>query len=214
MAFFGGLRHTELMELEIQKMEVNSDGIWVTQSRCKQRSDKKETRFLIPRSDGVVNYAAVVENYLHAVRGTLGVFTGRMFFKGTACAFFSQLMGKNTISKVPTEVAKLLAIEDPENYTFHSMRRSSATAAANSGASVQQLMDFYGWSNTNMPQEYVSSSKFNLKSMANKLQGESTSTSTSVNSNSNVTLNTDTQEKLVRKEIVKSDKSIVINFHF
>ena len=75
------------------------------------------------------------------------------------------------MSKVPREVAVLLEKEDPTTYTFHSLRRSSATAAADGGASVQQLMDFYGWQNTNMSQEYVSSSKVGVKSMAERIQG-------------------------------------------
>ena len=82
-------------------------------------------------------------------------------------------MGKNLLSKVPCEMATVLGLDNPVSFTFHSLRRSSATAAADSGASVQQLMDFYGWSNPSMPQEYVSSSKASVKSMADKLQGPS-----------------------------------------
>ena len=39
------------------------------------------------------------------------------------------------------------------------------------GASVlvQQLMDFYGWANPNMPQENLLLSKFAIKSMAERL---------------------------------------------
>ena len=32
-------------------------------------------------------------------------------------------------------------------------------------------MDFYGWSNSNMPQEYVSSSKASVRGMADRLLG-------------------------------------------
>ena len=98
-------------------------------------------------------------------------------------------MGKNTISLIPRQVAALLGKENPEKYTFHSLRRSSATAAADNGASVAQLMDFYGWKNSCMPQEYVSSSKASVKSMAVRLQApgsDSSEESSSVsNDNSN-----------------------------
>ena len=79
-------------------------------------------------------------------------------------------LGKNKVSDVPREMAQILKLKDPQSYTFHSLRRSSATCAADSGASVQQLMDFYGWKNTNMPQEYISSSKVAVKGMAERLQ--------------------------------------------
>ena len=145
------------------------DGVTVTHSRAKQRTDKKETRFLVP-SSGNVNYASYVVEYLNIIKSELGVFTGRLFYTGTPTKFVNSFIGKNTVSNVPKEVANLLNKQNCELYTFHSLRRSSATAAADAGASVQQLMDFYGWQNSNMPQEYVSSSKFSVKNMAERLQ--------------------------------------------
>jgi len=71
-------------------------------------------------------------------------------------------------------MAKFIGKDNPADFTFHSLRRSSATAAADSGATVAQLMDFYGWKSVSLPQEYVSSSKVSVKSMATKLQGTST----------------------------------------
>ena len=76
------------------------------------------------------------------IKSELGAFTGRLFYTGTPAKFVNTFIGKNTISSVPKEVASLLNKENPSSYTFHSLRRSSATAAADAGASVQQLMDF------------------------------------------------------------------------
>ena len=61
-------------------------------------------------------------------------------------------MGKNSIAGVPKEMASFLEKDNSDAFTFHSLRRSSATAAADSGATAQQLTDFYGWKNPNMPQ--------------------------------------------------------------
>ena len=96
-----------------------------------------------------------------------------MFWTGTETCFVNTPMGKNTISKVPKGMATILKKSNPADYTFHTMRRTSATAAAESGATVAQMMDYYGWKNPSMPQEYVSSSKKDLQSMAIKLQGTS-----------------------------------------
>lgn len=170
VAYFGGLRHTELMDLQMEKLNVQENGIIINHCRAKQRSDKTETRFLIPKK-GKVNYSDVVEHYLTQIKNDFNIFTGRMFFKGTQASFSSQYMGKNTISKVPCEMASLLQLDSPALYTFHSLRRSSATAAADDGASVQQMMDFFGWSNPKMPQEYVSTSKASITGMANRLVG-------------------------------------------
>ena len=94
LAFFGGLRHVELINLEIEKMMKKNDVMLVTQCRSKQLSDKQETKFLVP-SDGPVNFAAVIEDYLNVIKSILGHFTGRVFFKGTSAAYaVQQLWGK------------------------------------------------------------------------------------------------------------------------
>ena len=69
-----------------------------------QRSDMKETRFLIPRNDGEgLNYAKLIENYLELVKLDLGITTSRMWFTGRNNNLVSSFMGKNTISKVIKE---------------------------------------------------------------------------------------------------------------
>ena len=52
--------------------------------------------------------------------------------------------------------------------------RTSATAAEDDLATVQQLMELYGLQNQNMRQEYVSTSKAAVSSIAQKLQEEQT----------------------------------------
>ena len=168
IAFFGGLRHTELMEVMVEKIESKPEGLFITHERAKQRSDKRQSKFLVPRT-GSLDYASVVEEYIAAIKSSFGVYTGRLFYTGTPNKFVCSFMGKNMVSKVPNEMATLLKKEDPNDFTFHSLRRSSATAAADAGATVQQMMEFYGWQNTNMPQEYVSTSKAAVKTMAEKL---------------------------------------------
>ena len=78
-------------------------------------------------------------------------------------------------------MAKFLEKENIKGYTFHSCRRSSATAAADSGASPQQMIDFYGWKNCQMPQEYISTSKVAVKNMAHHLMPKSTEEAASAN---------------------------------
>ena len=62
----------------------------------------------------------------------------------------SQFMGRNMVGKVPHEIAALLNLPGPVKYTFHSFRRTSATRVADAGASMEQLVDFFGWKNGTM----------------------------------------------------------------
>ena len=74
------------------------------------------------------------------------------------------------VSTVPKEMAEYLKKENVSEYTFHSLRRSSATFAADKGATAQQMTDFYGWKSVNMAQEYISTSKNAVNNMATLLK--------------------------------------------
>ena len=65
-----------------------------------QRSDMKESRFLIPSQETGINYSKIVTEYLNLIKIDLGKTTGRMWFTGRNQAFVSSPMGKNSISKV------------------------------------------------------------------------------------------------------------------
>ena len=81
----------------------------------------------------------------------------------------TQHMGKNSVFKVPNEIAALLKLPDPSEYTFHSFKRTSATREAVAEATTMQLVDFFGWKNASMSQEYISSSRPAILGMANRL---------------------------------------------
>jgi hypothetical protein len=80
-------------------------------------------------------------------------------------------MGKNKVSDVPHEIAKFLSVPECDKYTFHSFRRTAATSTADAGSSTEQLIDFFGWKNGSMCQEYISSSKPAIVGMASRLGG-------------------------------------------
>jgi integrase len=171
LAFFGGLRHCESMDLKLERFSACPDGVYVTHARAKQRSDKTESKFLIPRAKthGETDFASIIELYLHAIKEDLGKFSGRVFWTGRQLNFVDVPVGRNIIGKVPHEMATYLKKPNVAEFTFHSFRRSSATAAADSGATPQQMIDFYGWSNVSMPQEYITTSKAAVKNMAANL---------------------------------------------
>ena len=158
------------MDLELQKVRSDEKGAYITHSRAKQRTDKKSTVFLVPRTKGQVNFAAVLEQYVDTIKTDLGKFTGRFFWTGKQLSFVNTPLGKNMVSTVPKEMAEYLKKENVSEYTFHSLRRSSATFAADKGATAQQMTDFYGWKSVNMAQEYISTSKNAVNNMATLLK--------------------------------------------
>ena len=101
--------------------------------------------FILPRaSSGGLCNAGVLEYYLANLREDLGKMTGHVLWTGKHDTFVNCPLGKNMVSKVSHEMAKYLGKVEPASFTFHSFRRSSATNAADEGASVQLLHDFFG----------------------------------------------------------------------
>lgn len=186
-AYFGGLRMVECMDLALEKIIRGPEGFTITHTRAKQRSDKMSTKFLVPQEGG---YADLLASYLDLVKNQLYQYSGRVWYTGRKTDNLTcQTMGKNSVSKVPHEIAALLKLADPSKYTFHSFRRTSATRAADAGATSEQLVDFYGWKNSSMCQEYISSSRPAILGMANRL---SSTVQPSINdSNEEVTVNGD-----------------------
>jgi integrase len=168
LAFFGGLRLQECCDLKLEQIIRSSVGYTITHKRAKQRSDKKSTKFVVPQEGG---YADRLGIYMKKLNEQLFKFQGQVWFTGTPHSLKSQNMGKNTVGKVPHEVAKFLNLPEWDKYTFHSFRRTSATSAADAGASTEQLVDFFGWKNGSMCQEYISSSKPAILGMASRLGG-------------------------------------------
>ena len=171
VAFFGGLRLQECRDLVLEKVQRGPEGYFVTHSRVKQRrSDKMESKFLVPDAGG---YAAQFSLYLFKVNNQLKKFQGRVWYTGTKSEMLkSQPMGRNMVANSPHEIAVRLSLPDPSLYTFHSFRRTSATSAADGGSSTAQMTDFFGWKSPNMCQEYVSSSKPAVTSMAKTLAAD------------------------------------------
>ena len=83
VAFFGGLRLSECMDLLLEKMVRNQDGYKITHNWVKQRSDQRESAFLVPAKDG---FADRLSEYLDKVNTHLKKFTGRVWWTGTKVA--------------------------------------------------------------------------------------------------------------------------------
>jgi integrase len=167
VAFFGGLRHQECLDLVVEKMVRDKDGYKIRHYRVKQRTGATESVFLVPEEGG---FAASLANYLGTIHEQLHIFTGRAWWTGGVGHTFKKVpMGKNMVAKVPHELAKRFNLANPEEYSFHSYRRTSATAAANGGMTTNQMQTFFGWKNGSMAQEYISTSRPSIVAMANTL---------------------------------------------
>ena len=76
-------------------------------------------------------------------------------------------MGINTLYSVGKDIAEFLGLDEPDKYTGHTFRRTSATELSNAGATVMDLKEKFHWNGDKMPLEYVSNSDVNMNKIAN-----------------------------------------------
>ena len=69
----------------------------------------------------------------------------------------TQLVGNNTLGKIPSIIANYLKFPDAKLYTGHCMRRTSATLLADSGANLTTVKCLGGWKSGNVAERYTES---------------------------------------------------------
>ncbi|XP_063920331.1 uncharacterized protein LOC135135240 [Zophobas morio] len=84
----------------------------------------------------------------------------------------TQVVGINTIGKIPSLIAEYLDLKNPAEYTGHAFRRSSATFLADARADILQLKRHGGWRSTSTAETYVEDSIQNKVKTANQILGE------------------------------------------
>ncbi|XP_031335009.1 uncharacterized protein LOC116164903 [Photinus pyralis] len=80
-----------------------------------------------------------------------------------------QVIGMNKFGGMPKDVATYLQLPDPEKYTGHCFRRTSATMLVDSGADVTMLKRHGGWKSTEVAESYIDDSENNRIAIANKI---------------------------------------------
>ncbi|KAM9980821.1 hypothetical protein ACTFIY_003127 [Dictyostelium cf. discoideum] len=134
-----------------------------------------------PADWGELSLKNIILNYISEISHTIKV--DKLFVQWCARSnkYKNQAMGVHTISDVPQDLAKHLNLPDPESYTSHSLRVSSATALAESGGTILQLKSHGGWSSDKAAEGYIRVSKKAKTDVASKLiQGEDASTQLSL----------------------------------
>ena len=99
--------------------------------------------------------------------------------KQSRTVFSKQPMGHNYLASIGKDIAKRLNLPNPDSYTGHCFRRTSATLAADAGADVEQIKRLGKWSSSSVASRYVANSVAGAEAIAETLTP--TSISKSVN---------------------------------
>jgi hypothetical protein len=126
------------------------------------------------------------------------------------------VVGINTFGSCPLQIARYLELDDPEKYTGHAFRRTSATIMANSGMTIDQIQRQVGWKSAAVATGYVEESISNKKNVSNIIGSAIGGSGTSLTSEKNVSsinLNSISSALKNRGINISNNPNCVINIH-
>lgn len=91
----------------------------------------------------------------------------------------AQRIGINKFTTMGRQIATFLKLPNPEKYSSHSFRRSSATLLVDAGGNITMLKRHGGWRSTAVAEGYIDASMKNKMDTATKIQNAVYSNSSS-----------------------------------
>lgn len=154
MGVAGACRCDELIKMCVSDIEDKGDVIIV---KIPDSKTSKQRLFVITNETmGGVNVLETYREYV-ALRPEKTCHS-RFFvnyFKGRCT---TQVVGKNTMAKIPCKIAEYLGLEDAKTYTGHSFRRTSASLLVDAGGDILSLKRHGGWRSTTVAEGYLEES--------------------------------------------------------
>ncbi|CAN0084070.1 unnamed protein product, partial [Heterosigma akashiwo] len=83
--------------------------------------------------------------------------------------FINAPIGKNTVARIPSEIADFLGLPDPELFTGHAFRHTFANILANSGCSKVQLQYAGRWKSAAACEGYLANSDLSRTNVASAI---------------------------------------------
>jgi integrase len=153
LGVFGACRRDDLLNLNVE--DVKDCGSFMTVF-VKEGKTNVRRSFTITDEDCPFKPCELIRKYMSLRPSNM---TSKRFIIGYRqgkCV--SQNVGKNTIACVPKNVAKFLGLENPERYTGHALRRSSASMLVEGGGDLLTLKRHGGWKSTSVAEGYIEES--------------------------------------------------------
>ncbi|XP_026318551.1 uncharacterized protein LOC113229237 [Hyposmocoma kahamanoa] len=156
----GACRSNELLNLTPNAIEQHSsDLLLINLPNTKTNID----RSFVVREE----YAHVVQKY-KALRPP-NTITDRFFIQYRNGKCTRQPMGINKIGATAREIATFLDLKEPQLYTGHCFRRTSATLLADGGADLTTLKRHGGWRSSTVAEGYIEDSIENKSKICKRI---------------------------------------------
>lgn len=141
VGFFGALRRSELVALEIRDVRFVEKGLRITIRKSKEDQTRKGEEIVIPHQDDKdVCPVVLLKAWLDILREDAYITSGPIFRRVNASAF----VGNNALNSKSVALIIKGIVEkagyDPERFSGHSLRSGFATSAAAAGKSLHNIM--------------------------------------------------------------------------
>lgn len=162
----GGCRREELYSMKINHIQDTGAQLVVTIPETK--TNIKRVFTVVNEGEGI-NFLEIFRKYIKLRPKDMKeniLFVG---YRGGKC--IQQRVGVHTIGGIPKKIAQFLNLQNPEGYTGHCFRRTSATLLANAGVGLSVLKRHGGWKSSSVAEQYIEDSLEGKTKVARMIQG-------------------------------------------
>jgi len=142
-----GCRPNELYNLKASDVQRLPGGTWEITIEVRKTGKRAKSTFLIeadPNKLCIWSPVHYLQTYLD-LRTAWHTVDKPFFFQVRNGAMTKQRVGENSFNSMTKQIAAFLELPQAEKYTGYALRRTSATLAAEGGATAPQMKTHFGW---------------------------------------------------------------------
>jgi integrase len=152
LGYFGGFRRSELVDLELEHVEWEQEGIVITLVRSKTDQQGEGIIKAIPYGDGPCCPATALRAWLSVA----DIASGPLFRSVSKWGEVGDdALHAGSINTILSNRAKLAGLDYVPQLSSHSLRRGMATSAHRAGADFRDIKRQGGWRNDGTVQGYI-----------------------------------------------------------
>ncbi|WP_370663974.1 site-specific integrase [Massilia rubra] len=152
IGFFGGLRRSELVAIEVSHLGWQTEGITITLPRSKTDQMGEGIVKAIPYGDGACCPASALRNWL----ALAAIASGPVFRPISQWGEVSMAaLHEGSVNTILEQCARLAGLDYVPDLSSHSLRRGMATSAHRAGANFRDIKRQGGWRHDGTVQGYI-----------------------------------------------------------
>ncbi|WP_194726776.1 site-specific integrase [Noviherbaspirillum malthae] len=152
VGFFGGYRRSELVQIAVENLQWEREGLVVTLPRSKTDQEGRGIVKAIPYGDEALCPVTALKRWLQAA----GIESGPLFRPINRAGVVGVLaLHPASVNSILERGAKLAGLDYVPMLSAHSLRRGMATSAYRAGASPRDIKRQGGWRHDGTVQGYI-----------------------------------------------------------